>query len=160
MSEKPFSTLIITRHGVNYEIKIDTEDLHILGGRKPRWNRGYAAIQIKGKEFFVHRLITKAMPGQYVDHINLDIRDNRKCNLRLVTHAQNNQHKRVRKNTRTGIRGVYHCANSNKYRASVGYRGKQIHVGCFETKQEAEIAVIAKRRELGFLDANSNNINS
>ncbi|MFA5291844.1 MAG: HNH endonuclease signature motif containing protein [Phycisphaerae bacterium] len=35
------------------------------------------------------RIIVKAKKGQIVDHINRDPLDNRRCNLRIVTHRQN-----------------------------------------------------------------------
>lgn len=158
MSSREFSIIIMTHHDVKYEVLIDTEDLSILDGRIPKWNRGYGAIDIHGKQYLIHRLIMKAEKNQYVDHINSNIRDNRKCNLRIVTKQQNNQHKRVKKESSTGVRGVH--PYGKKFKASVGHNKKQIYVGCFNTISEAEKAVIQKRKELGFLDADTNDINS
>ena len=53
-----------------------------------------------GKEFkYVHRLAFKFMgvdipEGLTVDHINRDTKDNRWCNLRIVTHRQNMSNRR------------------------------------------------------------------
>lgn len=60
--------------------------------------------------FSVHRILytmyTGRDPGsQYIDHINRDPTDNRRCNLRAVSCSENMQNKRAYSNT--GYRGVY-----------------------------------------------------
>jgi hypothetical protein len=37
----------------------------------------------------LHRILSGAAPGLVVDHINHDPLDNRRCNLRVVTQAEN-----------------------------------------------------------------------
>ncbi len=49
-------------------------------------------------------------------------------------------------NSTTGVRGVFRFRN--RLRAQVGHNGKTVHVGIFDTLEEAEAAVIAKRLEL------------
>lgn len=63
-----------------------------------RWRRttkGYAAHYftdgIRQRQLFMHRLVvfgTEDDPGE-VDHVNGDKLDNRRCNLRPCTHAEN-----------------------------------------------------------------------
>lgn len=43
------------------------------------------------------------------------------------------------------VPGVYWHSKSNKWYVSTRYLGKRLHLGCFELKQEAEMAIIAFR---------------
>lgn len=55
--------------------------------------RGYFRGAIGGKFFYAHRVIVALTDGEWpwgeVDHINRDKSDNRRLNLRVVTHAEN-----------------------------------------------------------------------
>lgn len=87
-------------------------------GRK-KFNNYGATIQIA-------RLIMDCDNSNlYVDHINHDIYDNRKCNLRVCTNAQNNWNKDKPKNNHSGHKGVHKSKNRNRYEAYVGKNGKR-----------------------------------
>lgn len=65
-----------------------------------------------------------------------------------MTHKQNTENRAgAPANSTTGVRGVYFISK-NRYEAKVRHNGKRIHVGRFDTLEEAEAAVIAKRNEL------------
>lgn len=84
-----------------------------------------------------------------VDHINRNPRDNRLCNLRVCTTAENNRNKKVRSDSRTGIKGVHYEPNkAKKYRARIQLNGKRITIGRYETLEEAERAYNEKAAEL------------
>lgn len=79
------------KYGVlNYQI--DEEDLHLIKSNKvyvvymKHTNSHYL---ITDNKKYIHRLILNAQKGQEVDHINHNTLDNRRCNLRLVTHKEN-----------------------------------------------------------------------
>lgn len=62
------------------------------------------------KRVYLHRLLMgEPEKGLDVDHISGDKKDCRRANLRVVTHAQNNQNlkRESRSNKSTGVRGVY-----------------------------------------------------
>lgn len=75
-----------------------------------------------------------------VDHINGNTLDNRKCNLRLVTQAQNMLNKSSSKNSSSKYLGVYYDKITKKWAAVIGINGKQIHLGVFEREQDAALA--------------------
>lgn len=79
------------------------------------------------KQFVLHReilkFIGKELKGFQVDHKNGDGLDNRIDNLRIVTHAQNQQNQRKKKNPTSKYKGV--CKHFNGYTVHVAgiYRG-------------------------------------
>ena len=83
-----------------------------------------------------------------IDHINHDRTDNRKRNLRIVTHADNQKNvpSTNKKNTsgRVGVsyRGNYKGEKNNPWQARIRVKGKLIYGGNFKTFEEA-----VKRRE-------------
>lgn len=89
------------------------------------WARGsrtlYARATIRRKTVMMHRLVIACPAGLEVDHINGVGLDNRRANLRTVTHAQNIQAARDRLGDewRTpppphGARGVHKVTSKGK----------------------------------------------
>lgn len=76
-----------------------------------------------------------------VDHINRDHNDNRICNLRLATKSQNG----FNVNYREG-KGV-HKVSDNTWAARININGRQTHLGCFPSYEEAKEAYIEAARE-------------
>ncbi len=81
----------------------------------------------------------KDIPEGYdIDHINGDKVDNRIENLRLVTHRENTQN---RKEHREGkLVGCCFHKPSGKYMAAIKISGKRIHIGLYDTEQQAHEA--------------------
>lgn len=115
---------------------------------------GYGRIRNEGKMVLAHRLSFEWVHGEIPEGMQVDHRCfQRNCvrpeHLRLVTHAQNLQHRRgAYSNSATGVRGVYWHKGHRKFTAQVKFSGKVLHAGHFDTIEEAEAAAIAKRREL------------
>jgi hypothetical protein len=85
----------------------------------------------------LHRLITDCPTGSFVDHINGDSFDNRRCNLRIVTAKQNSMNSRPVKGRK--YKGVAK-ASPNRWRATLRYQGKNYRkYGC-KSEREAAIA--------------------
>lgn len=98
------------------------------------------------KNYF-HRVILNAKKGQYVDHINGNPLDNRRCNLRLVSNADNckntTSHKDSKYSNYKGVTYWSHIAGrNNRWVAS-------IKVGTIKRKQyfSSEIQAALKYNE-------------
>ena len=75
-------------------------------------------------------------PELEMDHINGNPTDNRLCNLRLATRAQNLVNTKARKNS-SGIKGVSWYAAGKKWRAQIKVNGKTHYLGAYSSKEEA-----------------------
>jgi hypothetical protein len=70
------------------------------------------------------------------DHINGNRLDNRRRNLRIVTPAENAQNCVARGGT-SRHRGVSWHRASQRWRAQARVAGKHVHIGVFDTEEEA-----------------------
>jgi hypothetical protein len=106
----------------------------------------YHNIHFLGRKNRTHRLawiyVYGVNPVNYIDHINGDPSDNRICNLREASPLENQRNAKVRKDNKTGYKGVSFNKPSSKYYASCRINGKSKHIGSFET---LELAVEAHR---------------
>lgn len=93
-----------------------------------------------GGKIRMHRLIC-SLPfrsdGREVDHVNRDGLDNRRSNLRVVTHAQNLQNKASYRGASSLARGVYWHGEKQRWAAQVGVNGRHHHLGYFTNEDEA-----------------------
>lgn len=100
-------------------------------------NTLYAYCAILKKKFYLHRLIMNPRPDEYIDHINGDGLDNRKCNLRICTNSQNNANKGKQKNNKSGYKGVSWDKTRNKWKADIMVNKKTIYLGRFNVINDA-----------------------
>lgn len=103
--------------------------------------KNYTRISVNGMLYLAHRLAWLYMTGEFptceIDHINRNPLDNRWCNLRLATSTQQKANTKVHRDTYSGLKGVSWFKRDSKWRA-YGRRGdKQIHLGYFDSKEEA-----------------------
>ena len=115
-----------------------------LASRK--WGKTYYgyAKDPRTKEL-LHRLILAAKPGQVVDHKNGNPLDNRMCNIRICTQAENAKNQRIKANNTTGYKGV--TRNRGKFEAKIKKDYKTVWRGRYSTAIEAAKAynVAAKK---------------
>jgi hypothetical protein len=78
--------------------------------------------------------------GKFVDHINGDRSDNRICNLRLATKAQNGMNRGKQSNNTSGMKGVSWAKNAGKWSAHIKINRKKIHLGLFNNIEHAAAA--------------------
>lgn len=86
----------------------------------------------------MHQLILSSDdPELEIDHINRKGFDNRRSNLRLVTHARNLRNQKKRSGCTSRFLGVYCNCNTGKWESYIKYKGKKLHLGHFQTELEA-----------------------
>jgi hypothetical protein len=83
-----------------------------------------------------------------VDHINGQVLDNRRSNLRLVNDSARNINRRTFKTNKSGYRGVSYAKEVRKWLAQIKLNKKAISIGYYFTQEEAAIAYNAKAIEL------------
>jgi len=108
---------------------------------------GYVIITINKKQILAHRLawlyMNGSYPSKYIDHINHIKTDNRWCNLREVTTAENNRNMPLSKRNKSGTIGVHFIKDRNRWRASIMINRKRIGLGNFTNK---ECAIKARKK--------------
>ena len=75
-----------------------------------------------------------------IDHINQNKIDNRLKNLRSVTRLQNQWNQKERK-------GYTFYKRDNKWKAQISIKGKQTHIGYFNTEEEARNAYLKEKEK-------------
>lgn len=118
-------------------------------------NKGYIAVGINKQNYLAHRLIWTLLKGEIPEGAQVDHRDgvrNNNCieNLRLALNGQgdNNQNTKVYKSNKSGFIGVYWHKSRGKWVAQIRVNGKALHLGCFDTPEEAYEAYLTKKKEL------------
>lgn len=92
----------------------------------------------KGVTVLLHRYIMGISgAGQIVDHISRNTLDNRKCNLRICTRQENSRNCKNMNTNKSGYKGVGFKKDQNKWRARISFNNKSIHLGYFDTPEEA-----------------------
>jgi hypothetical protein len=115
---------------------------------------GYRTIFLQGKNYPAHRIIFKWMTGrepiQTIDHVNGIKWDNRWCNLREATHAQNSWNTGLASKSETGRKNVAPRKSKGKisYVATVKKNKKYHYTRAFGTIEEANEAAISLRDRL------------
>lgn len=106
-------------------------------------DQGYVMVGVLGRQYRAHRLawlfMTGAMPsrGLEIDHINGDRSDNRWGNLRLVTRSQNNMNQGVKRNNKSGCKGVSFRKDTGKWHARITVAGQVRLLGNFDNLEDA-----------------------
>jgi hypothetical protein len=113
---------------------VDDEDFYRVNKFKWHFSNGYAARGITRPDGMrrlqkMARLIMGELEGMEVDHISMDTLDNRRSNLRVATHQQNNFNKGKKRNNKSGHKGVSWDSERGKWYASIRLNGKQIGLG-------------------------------
>jgi hypothetical protein len=101
---------------------------------------------IKGvcKVFKAHRICWFIYYGDWpikdLDHKNNDRSDNRLENLRLATVSENMMNKSKSKGKTSRYKGVSRRSRDARWKAAATLNYKQVHLGYFDTEEEAALA--------------------
>ena len=128
---------------------------HIL---KPGINtQGYYFVNLykdgKIKTKRIHRLVGEAfIPNQLnkplIDHINNLRTDNRVENLRWATTQENAFNQQLSSANTSGSKGVYYHKRDKVWYAKIQINGQKLHLGNFDSKEEAIKARVKKAKQL------------
>jgi hypothetical protein len=145
------------KHG-NRETLISTSQLPRMEEFPNTWflHKGTRSFYVRGnivkdngkKEMaLLHRWITDASGDYEVDHLDHETLNNVDSNLRVLTVAENQQNRKSsQSNSKSGIRGVTWHISKKIWIAKIQINKKSMHIGCFKTIEEAEIAVVEARK--------------
>lgn len=115
---------------------------------------GHRKSRIFGVVLYAHRVVWAYVHGVWpdgvIDHVNGDPSDNRICNLRVVTHAENMRNMRLSERNTSGVCGVYRHKPSGKWIAAIKANGKSKHLGYFSDFRDAVEARKAADLEYGY----------
>ena len=101
---------------------------------------GYIKITINRKHYLAHRLAWLYINGvfpDYIDHVNGNKSDNCLSNLRPATMSENHINRSKRVDNTTGYKGVSLKKDRSKYKAEIGFEGRNIFLGYFSCAEEA-----------------------
>lgn len=84
---------------------------------------------------YMHRVVCEVPQGAQVDHINGDRLDNRRCNLRPCSAAENSRNSQFKPAGALGFRGVER--QGNRFYARLLFEGRTVRAGAFATAEEA-----------------------
>lgn len=104
--------------------------------------QGYAYTVRNKKHIMFHTLIVDCDGDKERDHANRNKLDNRKENIRLVTHKENIRNMGLKKNNKSGHTGVYFDSKRCKWCATITVDGRNIGLGRFP---DIESAVLARK---------------
>lgn len=124
-----------------------------------RHSKGYWHIRVRGRLTYAHHLAWNTlhpddpvMPGEEIDHINHIRDDNRGVNLEKKRHLGNGRNKSKAKNNTSGVTGVYWHKQCHKWKAAIRVDDVLIHLGTFQSFEDAVSARKQAEIEHGFHD--------
>jgi hypothetical protein len=144
-------TLIAKNKNESRDVLVDDADYEWLS--KYSWQLMKNGYAIRGTNsqgrFLMHREIMGLSPGDRitVDHINRDRLDNRRSNLRLLSHSDNCRNRGADRGSTSAFVGVSWDRTHGKWIASAHWGGKRIALGAFTEEIDAALAAITWRHD-------------
>lgn len=138
MKKIPLRKLINGKRTAFLYALVDDADFDVVAGH--HWHvssTGYAAATIGGKRHYMHRMIMNPPNAFMVDHIDGDKLNNQRANLRICTNGENMRNKLEMSGNKSGHRGVCRKKNHRRWTATIKLNKRNIHLGYFDTAEEA-----------------------
>ena len=116
-------------------------------------SKGYVQVRVAGRTYRAHRLVWMHVTGFdphgfQIDHIDCNRSNNKFSNLRLADHGENARNRKIRKDSASGLKGVYYDKKAQRYRAMICVDRKQRNLGYFHTPELAHMAYCKAAAEL------------
>lgn len=107
--------------------------------RGRRWEAKTSITNEAGKPATIsmHRFLMGNPTGAFVDHVNHNPLDNRRANQRLATPADNSYNIHTRRTPSTPYKGVRTRTNGYTWIAQIYVKGRNYHLGTFDTAEKA-----------------------
>lgn len=107
---------------------------------------GYVVLNFNGSLYAGHRIAFAmhfgAWPRGHIDHVDGNRGNNAIANLRECSRSQNQQNRAVQANNTSGYKGV-HRHYDGRWRAVIQVNKSIIHIGVFDTPEQAHVAYTA-----------------
>ena len=144
----------------NYEASICGQVRNVKTKRvlRPRIRSGYYAVNLcennEIKTFPIHRLVANTFLPKldttkgFVDHVDNNRLNNTISNLRWCNQQQNCFNSTLSSNNTSGIKGVVWHKRDKKWYARIMINYKYIHIGGYDTLEQAKTARQNKAEEL------------
>lgn len=131
-----------------YQSLIDLADVERV--RQWKWCASVHGTDVRAvrRGAILSRFIMEAPEGYDVDHIDGDPLNNRRANMRIVTHAQNQKNTKDRSDNSSGMRGVFFYKKNGRFMSQIKSDGKAFFLGYFDTAVEAAKAYERARSKL------------
>lgn len=100
------------------------------------------------RQMMMHRVILDDPEGLVVDHLNMHGLDNRRCNLRACTNAQNMQNSGRNSRNTTGFKGVHFNTADKKFVAMIRVGGRKRYLGRFDEAETAFAVYVEAARKI------------
>lgn len=112
-------------------------------------SHGYVRISVDCERYLGHRLawlhIHGAWPEHDLDHRNGIRTDNRISNLREASRSNNLANRAA--SAASGMKGVYWQRQNRRWYSRISVQGRDIHLGTFDTPEEAHQAFMSASRQ-------------
>lgn len=126
------------KNEVIYIAIIDADEVDKIKNKKWRASikRGKPYI-VSGHSIYLSRFILNYNGEQDVDHIDGDVLNNKKNNLRIISHNDNTKNLKHRYTNKCGIRGVSYSTRDKIYRVDFSCNNIRIYPKTWKTLEEA-----------------------
>lgn len=131
---------IVYASNTGNEFMFDVEDYdkikHITWGEDTKgYLRGFYCNKMRS----LHRLVLNqnVKNDTMVDHINHNIKDNRKENLRITTNSGNIKNSKLSVRNTSGVKGVSFDKEDLRWKANIQCNKKKYYLGSFVNKEDA-----------------------
>jgi hypothetical protein len=137
--------IVLTRKGdLRVPVLVDDDFQH--RGRLSIASHGYVQMTPPGtgRVMLLHRWLLGLAVGdpRKGDHVNRDVLDNRRCNLRAVDGSTSNANR-----AKLEIPTTCTYRMRDRWQARIRWRGQLYHLGTFRDREDAAAAVAAFRAE-------------